>query len=110
MSISNLRPFQKGQSGNPKGRPKGSKNRTTLVRELLEMESTFQNPLNGKEQRLSYAEQIVIAQIAEARNGNVQAFKELMDSAFGKMKDVHQLEQAEKQTEFVVTVVNEPRS
>ena len=29
------RPFRKGQSGNPVGRPKGSKNRKTLMAELL---------------------------------------------------------------------------
>jgi hypothetical protein len=29
------RPFKKGQSGNPKGRPKGSQNKTTLVAQTL---------------------------------------------------------------------------
>ena len=109
MNAHNLVPFPKGRSGNPSGRPKGSKNRTTLVRELLEMESSFNNPLSGKDQTLTYAEQIIIAQIAEARKGNVQAFKELMDSAYGKMKEVHQFEETEKETEFVVTVVNAPQ-
>jgi len=109
MNTHNLVPFPKGKSGNPNGRPKGTKNRTTLVRELLEMESTFNNPLTEQSEKLSYAEQIIIAQIAEARKGNVQAFKELMDSAYGKIKDVHQFEETEKETEFVVTVVNAPQ-
>ena len=109
MNAHNLVSFKKGQSGNPNGRPKGTKNRSTLVRELLEMESTFNNPLTEQSEKLSYAEQIIIAQIAEARKGNVQAFKELMDSAYGKMKDVHQFEETEKETEFVVTVVNAPQ-
>ena len=109
MNAHNLVSFKKGQSGNPNGRPKGTKNRSTLVRELLEMESTFNNPLTEQSEKLSYAEQIIIAQIAEARKGNVQAFRELMDSAYGKMKDVHQFEETEKETEFVVTVVNAPQ-
>ena len=29
------RPFRKGQSGNPKGRPKGSRNKTTLIAQAL---------------------------------------------------------------------------
>ena len=109
MNNENLVSFKKGQSGNLNGRPKGSRNRTTLVRELLEMVSTFDNPLTEQSEKLSYAEQIIIAQIAEARKGNVQAFKELMDSAYGKIKDVHQFEETEKETEFVVTVVNAPQ-
>ena len=34
----NLKPFKKGQSGNPKGRPKGSKNRSTIIKKWLEVE------------------------------------------------------------------------
>ena len=109
MNAHNLVPFPKGVSGNPNGRPKGTKNRSTLVRELLEMVSTFDNPLTEQSEKLSYVEQIIISQIAEARKGNVQAFRELMDSAYGKMKDVHQFEETEKETEFVVTVVNAPQ-
>jgi hypothetical protein len=109
MNAHNLVSFKKGQSGNPNGRPKGSKNRSTLVRELLEMVSTFDNPLTEQSEKFSYVEQIIIAQIAEARKGNVQAFKELMDSAYGKIKDVHQFEEPEKETEFVVTIVNAPQ-
>ena len=33
----NLKPFQKGQSGNPKGKAKGTKNRLTLFREKMEL-------------------------------------------------------------------------
>ena len=35
--IENLKPFEKGKSGNPTGRPKGSKNRSTIIREMLDM-------------------------------------------------------------------------
>ena len=29
--------WKKGESGNPAGRPKGSKNRSTIIREMLDM-------------------------------------------------------------------------
>ena len=110
MNAHNLVSFKKGQSGNLNGMPKGSRNRATLVRELLEIVSTFENPLTEQSEKLSYVEQIIIAQIAEARKGNVQAFRELMDSAFGKIKEVHQINEKEPETEFVVTVVNAPQA
>ena len=49
----NLKSWSKGESGNPKGRPKGSKNRSTIVRELLEVLLKRKNPLTGEEEWLS---------------------------------------------------------
>jgi len=33
----NLKSWTKGQSGNPKGKPKGSRNRSTIIREILDL-------------------------------------------------------------------------
>lgn len=71
--------FKAGQSGNSKGRPKGSRNRSTIVRELLEAKATV-----GDGQLV---DQITRALIQKAAEGDVRAFKELMDSAYGKIKD-----------------------
>ena len=32
-----LKPFEQGESGNPNGRPKGSRNRSTIARRWLEV-------------------------------------------------------------------------
>jgi len=82
----NLEPhnFKKGQSGNPKGRPKGTRNRSTIVQEWLECSEMITNPLTGKRQRLQQSDIITLALIKKARKGDVQAFKELMDSGYGK--------------------------
>jgi Family of unknown function (DUF5681) len=76
-----LKPFKSGQewNGNAEGRPKGSRNRSTIVREWLEAKAT-----DGEGQ---IADQLVRALIKKAAQGDVAAFKELMDSGFGKLTD-----------------------
>ena len=51
------------------------------------MEQAAQNPLTGAPERLDQASFIVLAQIRNARAGDLGAFKELMDSAYGKVVD-----------------------
>ncbi len=75
----NLVPWKKGQSGNPAGRKVGSKNVSTIVRELLEQDvseqlltsSNIADLTNGKP--TSYAQAIVFAMLKKALMGNVQA-------------------------------------
>ncbi|KIC70712.1 DUF5681 domain-containing protein [Candidatus Protochlamydia amoebophila] len=61
--------FQKGQSGNPKGKAKGIKNKVTLAAESL---------LNGE------LENICRRLIQEALSGNVQAIKMILDRIANK--------------------------
>ena len=49
----NLKSWAKGQSGNPSGRPKGSKNRSTIARKWLSTKSKIVNPISSKEEMLS---------------------------------------------------------
>lgn len=75
----NLKTWQPGQSGNPDGRKVGSKNVSTIVRELLEQDASEElltsnniaNLANGKS--TSYAQAIVLAMLKKALEGNVQA-------------------------------------
>jgi Arc/MetJ-type ribon-helix-helix transcriptional regulator len=71
--LDNLNPFQKGESGNPAGRPKGAKNRSTIVRELLELD---ENELK-----------MHLAQIKKAiEKEDTNAYKAVLDSAYGAPK------------------------
>ncbi len=89
----NLTPWKPGHSGNPKGRPKGSRNRSTIMRELLELTAVenvkdYQKAIMGDDfQPDTIADQIAAAIVMKALDGDVAAFKELMDSAFGKLTD-----------------------
>ena len=87
----NLIPFQKGQSGNPKGRPVGSKNRSTIAKKWLSVEQNQKNPLTNKDEDMSQEDLITLALIKKARKGDVQAYQKLLDSAYGA--PVQQIEQ-----------------
>jgi hypothetical protein len=89
MNNENLRPPKHGEpSRNPFGRPKGSRNRSTIVKEWLSVQQKIKNPITGTIETLDQADMITLALISKARKGDVAAFKELMDSGFGKIKDV----------------------
>ena len=83
MSKKDLIPFKPGQSGNPNGRPKGSLNRATIAKKWLEVMQDSKNPISGEVEKLSQADLMTLALIHKARKGDVSAYKQLMDSAFG---------------------------
>ena len=67
-----LTPFKPGQSGNPKGRPKGSRNKTTLAVEAL---------LDGE------AETITRKAIEKAKDGDMTAIRLCLDRLVPPVKD-----------------------
>ena len=83
--------FKKGESGNPNGRPKGSKNRSTIARHWLQVNQNLKNPLTGQEETMSQEDLMTLALIKKAREGDVNAYKALMDSGYGA--PVQQIEQ-----------------
>jgi len=77
--------FKKGESGNPAGRPVGARNRSTIVKHWLEVKKVAKNPISSKEEELEIQDMMVLALINKALKGDVNAFKELMDSGYGKL-------------------------
>lgn len=75
--------FQKGESGNPNGRPKGAKNRSTIARYWMEVNQSLKNPLTGASETMSQEDLMTLALIKKAREGDVAAYKALMDSGYG---------------------------
>jgi uncharacterized protein DUF5681 len=59
--------FKKGQSGNPKGRPKGAKGVKTLVAQELKASITVQQ--NGKKTRIRQSEALVKRLVNDALQG-----------------------------------------
>jgi hypothetical protein len=93
----NLKPaWEKGESGNPAGRPKGSRNRSTIAKHWLEVNQSLKNPLTGIEETMSQEDLMTLALIKKAREGDVNAYKALMDSGYGS--PIQQIDQTLEQT------------
>jgi hypothetical protein len=67
--------WEKGKSGNPNGRPKGSRNRSTIARKWLEVNQSLKNPITGEQETMSQEDMITLALIKKARDGDVSATK-----------------------------------
>lgn len=88
----NLIPFKKGQSGNPAGRTKGTKNRSTIIKDIFNSISvldTFKfDDLKAKfphiENNMSIEYLMTLIQVNKAIfNADTKAYKVLMDSLYG---------------------------
>jgi len=75
----NLIPAKPGEVRNPNGRPKGALGRSAIVRRWLEAD--------GDALGTTVADDLVLAAIKKAKDGDISAFKELFDSGFGKLTE-----------------------
>lgn len=70
------KPFKKGQSGNPKGKPK----------KLPHLEALLADVLGEDKDGIEAAKAILMALRAKATKGDVRAAEVLLDRAYGKVK------------------------
>jgi hypothetical protein len=87
----NLKKFSSEYQPEKNGRPKGSKNRSTIARQWLEVNQSLKNPLTGENETMSQEDLMTLALIKKAREGDVAAYKALMDSGYGQ--PLQQIEQ-----------------
>jgi hypothetical protein len=107
MSKEDLIPFKQGESGNPNGRPKGSRNRSTIARKWLEVNQSLKNPLTGENETMSQEDLMTLALIKKARDGDTNAYKALMDSGYGA--PVQQIEQTNTEIDLSNLTTDELR-
>lgn len=73
----NLKPYQKGQSGNPSGRPRSYGSLSAMMRRCLEDEAT--------------SEKFAKALISQAARGNPAAIRQVLERVDGPVHDGSQL-------------------
>lgn len=82
----NLKPFVKGETGNPNGRPKGQRNYSSIYRDAL----TRIGMANGK----TFDEMETMLQevgLKHALKGNFQFYKDVIDRIYGKTPEDHNI-------------------
>jgi hypothetical protein len=85
--LKNLKPFKKGQSGNLKGRPKGSKNLSKVLKECGNTEVSGIDPILKKKVKKTCNEWLCIKLYATGMKGNVQAAKLIFERQEGKVAE-----------------------
>lgn len=80
--IPNSKPFKKGQSGNPNGRPK----------KLPELDKLLADVLSEEKDGITAAEAILKALRAKATKGDIRAAEVLLDRGWGKAKQTIDVE------------------
>lgn len=75
--IPNSKPFKKGQSGNPNGRPK----------KIPELDKLLADVLGEEKDGKTAAEAILMALRAKAAKGDVRAAEVMLNRAYGKPKE-----------------------
>lgn len=72
--------FEEGKSGNPKGRPKGSRNLSSILKDMLDQD------VEDEGQLVKFSDAIVKRLIQKANKGDIKAIQEIFDRTEGKAK------------------------
>jgi hypothetical protein len=86
-SRKNLKPFEKGKSGNPEGPVPGYKHRRTTLEKWAYIEYDIVNPITKDKEKGTADDEVHLAWLRECRKGNMVAIKEYLDTLHGKLSD-----------------------
>lgn len=78
--------FKPGESGNPHGRPKGTKNLSTILKEMLELETEVDG------EKMTNKDAIIRKLMKKSKEGDMKAIQEVFDRTEGKSKQEIKLE------------------
>lgn len=81
----NLKPPIAGEVRNPNGRPIGSKNTRTILERFLNIEMKQKNPFTQEIEQMTVLELMNLKQIANALEGDLASFREIIDRHEGKV-------------------------
>lgn len=83
-------------------------NSKTILNRLLAFEKKMTNPLNGADENLSILEIMYLKQIAQALQGDLASFKEIMDRHEGKAKQTIESENKNIEVKTVLLGIDPP--
>ena len=82
-----LPPYKPGQSGNLKGKPKGTLSLTTLLKSAIEQDYTIiVNAKTGEKQTKKFHEWVNLGLLRKAVKGDVRAIEHIYERVDGKVK------------------------
>lgn len=78
-----LTQWKVGESGNPKGKPKGAMSLREHMKKFLDLNIQVKMP-NGSIQDQTIMDSIILTLLSQAQKGNIIAIKEVLERNFGK--------------------------
>jgi len=83
--------YKKGQSGNPKGKPKGATSIVTELRRFMDKKMVVNDPVTGQPTKMKIGRLLAMSLIKSASKGNVPAITEIMNRLDGKVSQPMEL-------------------
>ena len=88
MNNENLTSYKPGQSGNPKGKPKGAVSIVTILKKLMnkKIKMPGTHPLTGeKNANIKIKDAVALRLVTSALAGNTRSLQEIIDRLDGKV-------------------------